>query len=169
MPVKVDTAALIEAFGKGLPRFADGRVDFREADQMPVLTCFVECQGKLLLLKRSSKVRRYQGKWCAVAGFIDQAKPLEEIAYAELKAELGLSPGDVASLAVGEPYDFTDEALQKHWRVHPMFARLKGTPRIEIDWDHTDFEWVKPEELCNYDTVPMLEESMRRAIRAAID
>lgn len=168
MSTKVDTAALLEKFGRDLPRLPDGRIDFRDADAMPVLSCFVECEGKLLLLKRSSKVRRYQGKWCAVAGFIDQAKPLEEIAYAELKAELGLKPEDVASLAVGEPYEFVDEALGKRWLVHPMFARLNGRPRIEIDWEHTDFEWVTPDDLAHYDTVPMLEETMRRAIKAAI-
>lgn len=168
MAVKVDTTALLEKYGKGLPRLPDGRVDFSEASVLPVLSCFVECNGKLLLLKRSSKVRSYQGKWCAVAGFIDQPRPLEEIVYAELKAELGLKPEDVAGIAAGQPYEFTDEQLGKRWIVHPLFARLKGTPRIEIDWEHTDFEWIRPEDLANYDTVPMLEESMRRAIKAAI-
>lgn len=168
MAIKLDTRTLIEKFGEGLPRFPDGRVDFSQAQAMPVVTCFLECQGKILLLKRSTKVRSYQGKWCGVAGFIDQAKPIEEIVHAELRAELGLSPQDVESMALGQPYDFADATLGRSWRVHPMFVRLKGTPRIEIDWEHTDFEWVLPEDVSNYDTVPMLEESMRRAIRAAI-
>lgn len=168
MAIKLDTQALIDKFGEGLPRLPDGRVDFSGAAAMPVLTCFVECQGKLLLLKRSNKVRSYQGKWCGVAGFIDQAKPVEDIVYAELKAELGLGPQDVESMALGQPYDFTDTALNRRWRIHPMFVRLKGTPRIDIDWEHTDFEWILPQDLGNYDTVPMLEESMRRAIRAAL-
>jgi len=168
MALKLDTAALIEKYGKDLPRFADGRVDYGGATHMPVLSCFVESHGKLLLLKRSGKVRSYQGKWCAVAGFIDQAKPIEDIAYAELKAELGLGRDDIAELVLGQPYDYADDALGKCWRVYPMLARLRGTPRIEIDWEHTDFEWIAPEDLGNYDTVPKLDESMRRAIRAAI-
>lgn len=168
MGTKVDTAALLEQYGKDLPRLPDGRIDFRDATDMPVLSCFVECQGRLLLLKRSAKVRSYQGKWCVVAGVIDQPKPLEELVHIELRAELGVKPEDVASIAIGEAYAFTDERLGKRWIVHPLFVRLKGTPRIEIDWEHTDFEWIRPEELGKYDTVPMLEESMRRAIKAAL-
>jgi 8-oxo-dGTP pyrophosphatase MutT (NUDIX family) len=168
MAIKLDTQALVERFGAGLPRLPDGRVDFSAATELPVLVCFVECQGKILLLKRSSKVRSYRGKWCGVAGYIDQARPVEDIVYAELKSELGLSPQDVDSMSLGQAYDFADPALNRRWRIHPMFVRLKGTPQIEIDWEHTDFEWILPEDLDAYDTVPMLEESMRRAIRAAI-
>jgi 8-oxo-dGTP pyrophosphatase MutT (NUDIX family) len=168
MAIKLDTQALIDEFGAGLPRFPDGRVDYSQAGAMPVVTCFVECHGRLLLLKRSSKVRSYQGKWCGVAGFIDQAKPIEDIVYAELRAELGVNPQDVEAMALGQAYDFTDPLLHRRWRVHPMFVRLKGTPQIEIDWEHTDFEWIRPEDIEKYDTVPMLEESMRRAIRAAL-
>jgi 8-oxo-dGTP diphosphatase len=165
---KVDTHALVRKFGKDLPRFADGRVDYSGATQMPVLTCFVESRGKILLLKRSPKVRSYQGRWCTVAGAIDQPKPIEDLAYAELKTELGLRPEDIERLVIGQPYEFSDPELKKHWRVLPMLARLRGTPRIEIDWEHTDFEWIMPEDLCNYDTVPRLEESMRRALKAAM-
>lgn len=168
MPAKLDTQAVIEKYGEGLPRMPDGRVDYSQADVLPVLTCFVECQGKILLLKRSGKVRSYRGKWCGVAGFIDQAKPVEDIVHQELKTELGLTPQDVASISVGQPYEFEDAALQRRWRIHPVFVRLQGTPRIDIDWEHSDFEWILPESLGDYDTVPMLEESMRRAIRAAL-
>lgn len=168
MKVSVDTGALIEEFGKDLPRLPGGRVDFSSARRLPVLVCFVECEGRLLLLKRSGKVRSYQGKWCAVAGIIDQAKPLEDLVLGELARELGLGVSDVAAIAAGEPYEFADPLLGRSFRIHPVLARLSGKPRIEIDWEHTDFEWITPEQLDQYDTVPMLEESMRRAIRAAL-
>lgn len=164
----LDTAALVAEFGEGLPRLPGGRVDYSRARRVPLMVCFVECQGKLLLLKRSSKVRSYQGKWCAVAGYIDRPQPLEELVCAELRAELGLAPEQVAGLAVGEAYEYTDRLLDRTFRIHPVMVRLRGRPRIEIDWEHTDFEWVAPEAVGGYDTVPMLEESMRRAIRAAL-
>lgn len=168
MPGKVDTAAIIAEFGRDLPRLAGDRVDYSQARRVPVLVCFVECKGKVLLLKRSSKVRSYPGKWCAVAGLIDRARPLAELVQAELRAELGLEPEHVASLAVGEPYEYADPSLDRSWRVHPVWVRLAGTPSIEIDWEHSDFEWVAPEAVADYDTVPMLEDSMRRAIKAAL-
>ncbi|MEO1766271.1 NUDIX domain-containing protein [Thiobacter aerophilum] len=168
MPVKVDTAAILEEFAQGLPRLAGGRVDYSSARRLPVLLCFVECAGRILLLKRSAKVRSYPGKWGTVAGFIDRALSLEALACAELKAELGVPPECVAHFALGEPYEYTDPSGERTWRLFPMLARLAGTPRIEIDWEHTDFEWIEPQNLADYDTVPMLEESLRRAIRASI-
>lgn len=168
MPRKPDIAAILEEFAQGLPRLPGGRVDYSSARRVPVLVCFVEAGGKILLLKRSSKVRSYPGKWGAVAGCIDRNLPLEELACAELRAELALPAESVASLALGEPYEYTDPLLARTWCIHPLLARLSGTPRIEIDWEHTDFEWIEPQRLAEYDTVPMLEESLRRAIRAAL-
>lgn len=168
MSVKVDTAAVLREFAQGLPRLAGGRVDYSSAQRLPVLVCFAECAGRILLLKRSAKVRSYPGKWGAVAGFIDRDQPLEELARAELKRELGVPPECVLRLALGEPYEYADPLLDRTWRIYPMLARLSGTPRIEIDWEHTDFEWIEPQRLAEFDTVPMLEESLRRAIRAAL-
>ena len=36
-----------------------------------VVTCFLMHQGKLLVLRRSAKVRTYQGKWAGVSGYIE--------------------------------------------------------------------------------------------------
>ncbi|MCL6557058.1 MAG: NUDIX domain-containing protein [Burkholderiales bacterium] len=168
MPARLNTAALIEEMGRGLPRLPGGRVDYSHATRVPVLVCFVEYGGRLLLLKRSARVRSYPGKWGAVAGIIDRALPIEELALAELKRELGIGPQEVASLTLGEPHEYHDATLGRSWRLYPMLARLAGTPRIEIDWEYSDFEWITPERLADYDTVPLLEESLRRALRAAL-
>lgn len=152
---------------EGLPRFPDGRIDYSHADKAPVLTCFVTYQDKILLLKRSAKVRTYQSKWCAVAGYLDEAKPLEEKALQELKEELGIQPAWVERLVMGEPYEFQDEQHKKTWRVHPMLAVMKAPIALEIDWEHTDFKWIDPARLSEFDTVPMLAESLKRALAAA--
>lgn len=161
----MDIAALLAEYAN-LPRLADGRIDYAQADKAPVLSCFITYQGKILLLKRSCKVRAYQGKWCTVAGYMDEVKPLQDKALQELKSELGIKPEYIAKLALGEPYEFQDMELRKTWNIHPMLVVLKQPIEVNIDWEHADFEWINPARLAEYDTVPMLAESLRRALAA---
>lgn len=77
-------------FAKILPHFPDGRIDYSHASKAPVVIIFVKHKGKILLLKRSSKVRAYKGKWQVVAGYLDEVKPLRE--KTERGAECGGQP-----------------------------------------------------------------------------
>ena len=162
----MDIAAILKDFAH-LPRLPSGRIDYSHADKAPVLVCFVTYQGKILLLKRSCKVRAYQGKWCTVAGYLDEAKPLPEKALQEIKEELGIKPEWITQFASGEPYEFQDTQINKTWYVYPMRVVLKQPIPINIDWEHADFEWIDPARLVEYDTVPMLAESLKRALAAA--
>ncbi len=147
-----------------LPHLSDGRIDYANSDSAPVLVCFVFYKGKMILLKRSSQVRAYAGKWCSVAGYIDEAKALEEKAGRELEQELGVKSSDILSIALGEPYEFRDPELNKQWHIHPIAVTLRHAVEAAIDWEHADFEWIDPEQLAEYDTVPRLDESLRRAL-----
>lgn len=161
----VDLAQELERF-LSLPRHPDGRIDYADAAEAAVVSCFLIYRGKILLLKRSGKVRSYQGKWCAVAGYLDEIKPLEDKAMQELRQELGIRPEHIERFVVGEPYTVVDSALQRTWRVFPMLALLRAPFEPRIDWEHTDYEWIDPLRLSQYDTVPMLGESLQRALSA---
>lgn len=162
---EVQINQVLREFAEKLPRRPDGKIDYSHASKAPVLTCFVMFSDKLLLLKRSNKVRTYQGKWCAVAGYLDEPRPISEKAFDELKEELGLMREIVDHLVFGEPYEFTDAPLKKTWLVHPVLAVLNRAPEIEIDWEHVDFEWIIPDQLSQYDTVPKLQESLNRVLK----
>jgi len=160
-----DIARELQAYA-GLPRFPDGRIDYSHADKAPVLSCFVIYRGKVLLLKRSAKVRGYQGKWGTVAGYLDEPISLEEKACKELRQETGITRDQVERFAIGEPYDFEDAEIGRTWCIYPMLAVLKVPADVEIDWEHTDYKWIEPLRLAEYDTVPRLAESLQRALRA---
>lgn len=161
----IDIQRELEAYA-ALPRLPDGRIDFSGADKAPIISCFVTFRGKVLLLKRSAKVRSYQGKWCGVAGFMDEPTSIEAKAYKEIRQETGITAEQIERLAVGEPYEFVDETLGRVWRVYPMLAVLKGPADVAIDWEHTDYKWVEPLRLAEYDSVPRLADSLQRALRA---
>ena len=164
MPSESQIDQAIEELAERLPHFPDGRIDYSHSDTALVITCFVKFEDKILLLKRSDKVRTYQGKWNTVAGYIDEPKPLREKALQELREELGISAEDILTIRVGEPFEFHDPAPKKTWRVHPVLAELKHTPEIKMDWEHTDYHWILPHEINHFDIVPKLEESLKRAL-----
>ncbi len=152
-----------------LPRFPDGRIDYSNSDKAPVLTCFVRFGEKILLLKRSDRVHSYQGKWHTVAGYIDEPKPIRQKALEELEEELSIPSKNVSRFIAGEPYEFFDQGAKKSWIVHPVLVELKNKPEVRLDWEHTEFKWISPDEIDGYDTVPKLEESLRRVLSTPIN
>jgi len=146
-------------FTKRLPKFSDGRVDYSDSDTAPTVTAFIKYRDDILLLKRSDAVRTYKGRWCTVAGYLDEMKPIRKKVLEEVHEELGIDETNVLSIRMGKPYEFKDSEVDMTWLVHPALVELKNRPDIKLDWEHTDYKWVRPEELKNFDTVPKLDKS----------
>ena len=144
-----------------LPRFPDGRINYTGTKKAPVLNCVVQYGEKVLLLKRSDKVANYKGIWNFVAGFIDEPRPIREKALEEVTEELGITEGDVSSTKTVEPYEIFDPTAQKTWIVYPALVVLNKQPKIKLDWEHSDYAWISPDELNKYQVVYKLEETLK--------
>ncbi len=151
-------------FSERLPKFSDGRIDYSTSNKAPVLTCFVKFDNKILLLKRSDKVRDYQGLWNSVSGYLDEFRPLKEKALEELREELGITSDLIKQTKLGQPYELTDNKVQKIWIIFPVLVELKKEPTIKLDWEHTDFKWINPADLKNFDIVPSLDKTLSRVL-----
>lgn len=152
---------IIEKFAKKLPKFPDGRINYSNSDTAPVIVIFIKYKDKIILLKRSDKVRTYQGKWNTVAGYLDEMKPINEKILQELREELKIKKSNILSIRLGEPYTFKDVKVEvnKTWIVHPILIELKKKPEIKLDWEHIKYQWIKPGGLKNFETVPDLSKS----------
>lgn len=148
-----------------LPKFSDGRIDYSNSDTAPVVTVFVEFEDKILLLKRSDKVRTYRGLWNAVAGYIDEDVPIEEIAKKEIEEELGIYESQIENIKCVESFKIFDKAINKRWIVFPVLATLKFIPEIKLDWEHSEYIWVEPSAVQNYKVVFKLENSLKRVLK----
>ena len=154
----------VEYFAKKLPRFSDGRIDYSKSDVAPIVTVFIRYKGKVLLLKRRDKVGTYPGKWNTVTGYLDEVKTIREKVLEEIKEEIGIGYEDILSYDLVESYRFKDLSANKTWIVHPVLVELKDKPVIRLDWEHTEYRWIRPDEIKNFDVVPRLDESLKRAI-----
>lgn len=152
---------IIQSYAEQLPQFEDGRINYSSSPEAPVLTVFVMLHDKLLLLKRSNQVSTYQGKWNTVAGYLDDIhQTLKEKIHEELLEETGITPTLIQDYAFGSWYQFTDTNAKKTWIVYPAKVVLTKKPSIQLDWEHTDFQWISPKEITSFDTVPNLNKSL---------
>ncbi|MBM3209542.1 NUDIX domain-containing protein [Candidatus Shapirobacteria bacterium] len=155
---------VLREFSERLPRFSDGRIDYSDSNKAPVLTCFVRFNNKILLLKRSDKVRVYQGLWNSVAGYLDEFRPLEEKALEELREELGITADIIKQTKLGQPYELTDNKANRTWVIFPVLVELNREPVIKLDWEHTDYKWIDPDDLKSFDIVPDLDKTLAQVL-----
>ncbi|MBI2907362.1 MAG: NUDIX pyrophosphatase [Chloroflexi bacterium] len=128
-------------------------------DEKHVVTCFLEKDGRILILKRSSRVGTYQGRWGGVAGYIDPGKTPHEQAIQEIREETGLAEKDLELVKEGKTLEVVDENLGRKWIVHPFRFRVEGHEEIRTDWEHVETAWIEPAELVVFDTVPRLPDT----------
>lgn len=141
-----------------------GEVELSNVEETPVVTSLLQnSEGKLLLLRRSSKVGTYTGKWAGVSGFVEKAPP-EAQAYREIAEEVGIARSELQLKRVGAPVYVREGA--KVFVVHPFLFSV-NQPSITLNWENSDMAWVAPKELKSRDTVPKLEkvwESLSRPL-----
>jgi 8-oxo-dGTP diphosphatase len=130
----------------------------------PVVTSFLlrhQLSGndEILLVRRSQRVRTYQGAWAGISGYLEAGvTPLEQ-AYTELHEEVGLERDDVLLVRAGSPVPVDDESRQLRWLVHPFLFTLNQRQEVpRLDWEALEMRWVPPAELAHYATVPKLRE-----------
>jgi len=133
----------------------EGTVELPDVSEKHVVSCVVQDGDRMLLLKRSDKVGTFQGYWAAVSGFVEENETPAEAACKELREETGL---EMDFEKEGRAVVVRDGSTV--WHVHPYLFRA-SSPRVEIDWEHTEFSWVRPQDLKDFQTVPGLVEMVR--------
>jgi 8-oxo-dGTP pyrophosphatase MutT (NUDIX family) len=123
-----------------------------------VVSCYVECQGKLLFLHRP--IHKSQGgKWGVPAGKVEIGETIDLAIVRELKEETGLQI-DLSQL------QFLKKIAVKHpehdFVYHMYRVKLNEFPNIKIDpTEHQDYKWATPQEALALDLVEDLDECIR--------
>jgi len=123
-----------------------------------VVTCFLESDGEILLLRRSQQVGSYQGRWAGVSGYVEVTP--DEQALTEIREETSLQPEDLQLLRKGEILTVDDEGLGVRWLVHPYIFHINDRGKIHTDWEHLETRWVSPKDIDDFTTVPRLKETL---------
>ena len=123
-----------------------------------VAGCFVEHDGRILLLKRHSN-KPEGGTWCGPSGKLDEDETADAAIIRETKEETGL---------ILDPPRL--EHVKKIFVVYPDYQFIYHIFRIKIDSfptvtishnEHTEYTWVTPEEALDMDLIQDEDECIR--------
>jgi 8-oxo-dGTP diphosphatase len=125
-----------------------------------VVTCILEHDGKILLLKRSNQVGTYRGLWGGVAGYVEELEDPYDTAIKEIREEAGIELDALELVLKGNPIEISDtyEGRRYNWIVYPFLFHVQAKELVRIDWEHEEYRWVQPSEVRKLETVPGLDE-----------
>lgn len=142
-----------------------GQIDYTHARWAPVINCIVKHGDRILVVKRSKRLRLYPGVWNGIGGFLDDAQSLEEKVKDELHEELGIADADIISITPGQIFDVDAPEHKKTWVVHPVLVEV-GTENVTLDWEAEEYRWVKPEAVKALKTAPSFARVLQAALAA---
>lgn len=119
------------------------------------ITAIIRKKDRVLILKRSEKVGSCRGRWAGVSGYIEKwDESIESRVMEEIEEETGIKAKIVRK---GEPVLARERSVI--WKIHPFLAETSEEP--EIDWEHSKYRWISPQEVYDYNTVPKLDIVLR--------
>lgn len=133
-----------------------------------VVTSFLKSEGKILILKRSGEVGTHQQRWAGVSGYLEKKEEPLARALKEIEEETGLTEDRVELLKASEPIGIPDPEIETLWIVYPHLFKTQSR-EIETDWEHTEHQWINPEDLAKYSAVPGLNETLQKVLPTPID
>ena len=124
-----------------------------------IVTSFIKNDDKVLILKRSDKVKSMKCLWAGISGIIekDDITPLDR-AKTEIFEETGINEKEIELLKSMEQIKIKSAQYRNHeWNIFPFLFKTKN-PKIKLNWENSDFNWIEPNQIKNYETVPELEK-----------
>lgn len=123
-----------------------------------IVTSFIRDNEKLLILKRSDKVKSMKGLWAGISGIIEKNEEPLKRAKIEIFEEVGITEDMITLVKTSEEMRINSPQYENHeWEIFPFLFEAKN-PKIKLNWENSEFKWINVEELKNYETVPSLQK-----------
>ena len=124
-----------------------------------IVTSFLKNDDKILILKRSDKVKSMRNLWAGISGIIekDDLSPLSR-AEIEIFEETGIKQEQINLLKESQQMKIISPQYKNHkWNIFPFLFKVEN-PEIKLNWENSEFEWINPSNIVNYKTVPSLDK-----------
>ena len=123
-----------------------------------IVTSFIINKDKVLLLKRSNKVKTMKGMWAGISGIIEKNEEPLCRAKIEIFEEVGIVEKKITLLKTAEKLKVISPQYQNHeWEIFPFLFRTEE-PTIKLNWENSEYRWIDVNEITNYETVPSLQK-----------
>ena len=127
-----------------------------------IVTTFLTNSNKILLLKRSQKVKTMKNLWAGISGLIEgDEEPLSR-AKIEIFEEVGIEDTNIKLIKEGGSIVIESPQYVNHqWEVFPFLFSCKNR-EIKLNWENSDSKWIEIDEINNFSTVPSLDKILTR-------
>ena len=123
-----------------------------------IVTSFIKNNDKLLILKRSEKVKTMKGLWAGISGIIENNEIPLQRAKIEIFEEVGITEEKIKLIKSAKEIRINAPQYKNHeWEVF-AFLFESEKPDVSLNWENSEFRWIEVQELKNYNTVPSLEK-----------
>ena len=123
-----------------------------------IVTSFIKNDDKILILKRSDKVKSMKCLWAGISGIIEGDETPLTRAKIEIFEEAGIHEAQIELLKAIQQIKISSPQYKNHeWNIFPFLFKAKN-PKIKLNWENSGFDWIEPNEIKNYETVPELEK-----------
>ena len=121
-----------------------------------IVTSFLKNSNKILLLKRSEKVKSMKNLWAGISGIIEGGEDPLDRAKIEIFEEVGIKESEVTLLKTGKKMIIESPQYTNHqWEVYPFLFSC-SIQEIKLNWENSDSRWIEVGELDDFTTVPSL-------------
>ncbi|MDH5697045.1 MAG: NUDIX domain-containing protein [Nitrosopumilus sp.] len=123
-----------------------------------IVTSFIRNDDKLLILKRSDKVKSMKGLWAGISGIIEEDEEPLKRAKIEIFEEVGITEDKITLIKTTEEMKINSPQYKNHeWKIFPFLFESKD-PMVKLNWENSEFRWITIEDLDKYETVPSLQK-----------
>ena len=127
-----------------------------------IVTTFLTNSDKILLLKRSQKVKSMKNLWAGISGLIEEDEIPLKRAKIEVYEEVGIDESNIKLIKEGDMIMIESPQYENHqWEVYPFLFSCDNR-EIKLNWENSDSKWIDVNELSDYATVPSLDKVLTR-------
>lgn len=129
-----------------------------------IVTSFIQDEQKLLILRRSNKVKTMKGLWAGISGIIEKNETPLTRAKIEIYEETGILEDKIRLIKKAAKLRIHSPQYENHeWEIFPFLFEAKN-PDIKLNWENSEYKWITIDELKNYNTVPSLEKVLQNLL-----
>ena len=126
--------------------------------QTRIVTSFLSFNNKILILKRSEKVKSMKGLWAGISGIIENNELPVNRAKIEIFEEVGITEEYIKLVKSNNSLTIESPQYKNHqWVIFPFLFQTDKDD-IKLNWENSEFQWISIEKLKEFNTVPSLEK-----------
>ena len=123
-----------------------------------IVTSFLKYNNKILILKRSQKVKSMKELWAGISGIIENNELPINRAKIEIFEEVGIKQEYITLIKSSDEITVESPQYANHqWIIFSFFFKT-DTNDIKLNWENSEFRWIDIQELKEFNTVPSLEK-----------